>query len=277
MNPKERITYKLPPIIEVAISVQFEIPHGLNLAHIGAFWFSLKDQYETVKIAPAINIPTENYAGKSWLPPSIELSFTDEPDCRLQMASHNGEWLCQIQKDRFVINWRKRDGDYPRYDETLRRFLMGWNQWNSFVVGLKFEPLNVLSWEIAYVNRVPRGPLWTTPSDWPKIFPGLWGGEFVSPDDGVLKGIHGQWVWESVEQKARLYVEPKPAQSSGKIQEDYLHLYLTARGLVDSESGNDLQKMLEAGINYGHDWIVSTFDRIASDTAKQHWERNNAN
>src|SRR5690606_90804 len=38
-NPTS-ISYDAPPLVEVAMSVQFDPPKGLNLAHLGAFWMA---------------------------------------------------------------------------------------------------------------------------------------------------------------------------------------------------------------------------------------------
>src|SRR5690606_26028906 len=134
-----------------------------------------------------------------------------EPECRLQMVSEDDQWLCQVQRDRLVVNWRKRTDSYPRFGATWQRMQQAWRDWLEF---LKAESLPFPTprlWEITYVNRIPQGPLWKTPEDWATVFPGLWGS--FSPVEGSrLRGFQGQWVWESDDPCARLYVEAKPGR-----------------------------------------------------------------
>jgi hypothetical protein len=133
-------------------------------------------------------------------------------------------------------------------------------------------------WDLTYVNRVPKSEHWNSPSDWPKVFPGLWGGEFAKVDGVELRGFQGQWVWETSEPFARLYVEPKPWRSTDQPPKDVLLLSLTARGRVDVNGERLLEvedaiSAIEAGMNCGHALIVTVFDKLASDDAKRAWGR----
>lgn len=274
------VTYLSPPLVEVAISIQFDPPHGLSLAHLGAFWFTQREALPTVRTASPIVTLNENFEGGGWLPPSLQLALTNEPDCRLQMTSENDEWMYQVQRNRLVVNWRKRNVEYPRFHATWKRFNEAWTAWTKFLVELKFPSLRPRLWEVTYVNRIPQGELWTTPNDWPRIFPGLWGGVVAPVQGASLTGMHGQWVWHRADPPMRLYVEPKPARSGDQPHQEVLLLSLTARGLVDpsnegvaSSDPGGLER-IGTGISLGHELIVSTFDNIASDIAKKVWGRN---
>lgn len=274
------VTYDAPPLVEVAISIQFDPPKGLNQAHLGAFWVTQKDLLPNVRAVQPIATTNENFGSQGqWLPPSLQLALTNEPDCRLQMTSPDDQWMCQLQRNRLVINWRKRSDDYPRFRSTWARFRDALEAWQSFLVELDMAPLRSRLWELTYVNRIPKKDLWNKSSDWPSVFPGLWGGGFAAVEGAELRGFHGQWVWELADPPARLYVEPKPARSAEEPHQDILLLSLTARGPVSlpaSESKVALDsavKAIETGIGSGHNWIVSTFDKIASDGAKKIWGR----
>lgn len=273
------LTYKNPPLVEVAISVQFEPPKTLTLAHLGAFWATQKKSLPNVRAIQAIPTTTEPFGGQgAWLPPSLQLALSNEPDCRLQMTSANDEWMCQLQRNRIVINWRKRSELYPRFSATRERFFESWKAWTSFLVESEIALPKLHLWEVTYVNRIPKPGLWETPSDWPKIFPGLWGGNFASHDATGLCGFHGQWVWESKGQPARLYVDSKPGRILDDPPQDVLIVSLTARGPVDlndkRSTANDDQSTdsIVTGVNFGHELIVGTFEKIASSDAKQNWE-----
>lgn len=262
------------------MSVQFDPPKGLNQAHLGAFWVTQKDQLPLVSAVQPISSSNESFGSEGqWLPPALRLALTNEPDCRLQLTSSDDQWMCQIQRDRLVINWRKRGDVYPRFGATWTRFEDAWNAWESFIVDLKFKPLKPRLWELTYVNRIAREGLWDSPSDWPKVFPGLWGGNFTAIDGMDLRGFQGQWVWESADPVARLYVEPKPGRSTTEPPQDVLLLSLTARGRIDSEKASKVEQSgtmlasIKSGMGCGHGLIVKTFDAIASNEAKTTWGR----
>lgn len=277
-NPS--ITYDAPPLVEVAMSIQFDPPKGLNQAHLGAFWVTQRDLLPHVRAVQPISTTNEVFGNQGqWLPPSLQLALTNEPDCRLQMTSSDDQWMCQVQRNRLVINWRKRSDVYPRFSATWDRFRSAWEAWQAFIGDLAMAPLKPLLWELTYVNRIPKEDLWDNPGDWPKIFPGLWGGDFSVVDGAKLRGLQGQWVWESSDPPARLYVEPKPGRSTDQPPQDVLLLSLTARGIVgplsaDAQANESSDIVhIESGISCGHALIVSTFDRIASGEAKQAWGR----
>lgn len=77
------VTYDAPPLVEVAISIQFDPPKGLNQAHLGAFWVTQKDLLPNVRAVQPIATTNENFGSQGqWLPPSLQLALTNEPDCR---------------------------------------------------------------------------------------------------------------------------------------------------------------------------------------------------
>jgi len=274
------ISYDTPPLVEVAMALRFDPPTGFGQAHLGAYWASRKREFPRVRAVQPISTANESFGGeRQWLPPSLQLALTNEPDSRLQMTSSDDQWMLQVQRNRLVINWRKRSKEYPRFEAAWDRFKSSWIDWTKFIHDLNFSPPIPQLWELTYVNRIPQGTLWDTPADWPNVFPGLWGGKLAVVDDAQLCGFHGQWVWEHSSFPARLYVEPKPVRLSGPPPQDVLLLSLTARGIIPPvqseasvEIGSEMER-IESGIRCGHDFIVSTFDKIASIEAKQVWGR----
>lgn len=260
------VTYQNPPLVEVAVSLQFERPSGLNGAHLGAFWYTQRDKYPHAKTAPPIPSVDPDLFGSPGplLVPSIRIALLNEPEQRVQMTSEDEQWMVQIQENRIVINWRKHDGSYPRYEAARDRLLATWDCWVRFVQAELKKSCEPRLWEITYVNRVPEGILWQSPSDWPKVFSGLWGGEFGFDPTSSLIAHQGSWLLEHPAQNpvARLFVEPKMVKAAEGQRS--LLVNLTAKGSVTSpEIGPSLE--------IGHELIVSTFDRISSDTAKREW------
>ncbi len=274
---RSSITYDAPPLVEVAMSIQFDPPNGLNQAHLGAFWVTQKHELPRVRALQPITASYDDFGGeRQWLPPSLQLALTNEPDCRLQMISLDDQWVCQVQRNRLVLNWRKRSEGYPRFSAAWDRFLTAWEAWPAFLVDYQLEGIRSRLWELTYVNRIPNDRLWEKPSDWPNVFPGLWGGGFSVVEGAELRGFQGRWVWESLDPPAHLYVEPNPGRSAEDPLRDVLLLSLTARGVIreDNRTGKPSQSdLIECAMAFGHDWIVDTFDKITSDSAKKAWGR----
>jgi uncharacterized protein (TIGR04255 family) len=272
------VDYGEPPVVEVAMSVLFDPPDGFTVAHLGRYWGIQKNTFPNVKAIQPIISPNEDFGAEGpWLPPSLRLAFSDEPQCRLQMTTADDQWMCQVQPDRLVMNWRKKVAEYPRFDMTLNRFKEAWQVLHRFLADEGISLPTARLWELTYVNRIPKGELWQSPDDWPAVFPGLWGGRFVAADGLTLRGLRGQWVWDFAPEQARLYVEPSPAKSAEDPRTELLMLSLTSRGPIrlKEESGAIIpgEVAIEDGMNLGHDLIVFTFDTCASSRAKEIWKR----
>lgn len=277
--------YRRPPLVEVALAVQFAPPKSVGVGHLGAFWAAVKDQFPLAKSTQPISTPADDFAAEAqWVPPSLRFALVDEPDARLQMFSEDDQWVWQVQSDRLVVNWRKRADEYPRYGATLTRLREAWHAWCEF---LSSEGIGVPEphlWEVTYVNHVPSGEtaLWNETSDWPSVFPGLWSPEFSAAPGLTLKGLRGQWVWDHADPRARLYVEAKP---SVRKELPVMILTLTARGPVSQGDGKrqSMTKqewtpeqslaVIERGLDLGHRMIVCSFDALGSSSAKTFWER----
>ncbi|HEX4143763.1 MAG TPA: TIGR04255 family protein [Pirellulales bacterium] len=272
------VTYDRPPVVEVALSVQFDPPPGFNAGHFGAFWATQKDRFGTVATSPPISTPAEKFGGEGqWLPPTFGLGISNDPQCRVQMTSDDGEWMGQIQADRLVLNWRKKAAAYPRFGEAYRRFLDLWRALHVFIVNERLASPAPRLWEVTYVNRIPKGELWNSPQDWKAVFPGLWAGGSKAADGLIFRGFQGRWVWDSHRENGRLYIDAYPASSADDPKTELLMVSLTARGPMKptgEQSGTaEAVQVIKAGMDLGHDLIVSTFDTVGSDIAKKHWGR----
>ncbi|WP_425616035.1 TIGR04255 family protein [Anatilimnocola sp. NA78] len=266
------ITYGQPPLVEVAMSVQFAPPKGFHLGHFGVLWSLMRGDYTQAKATqPIIPIPDDFGNKGPWLPQTLRLALIDSPECRLQMNSTDERWMCQVQQDRLVVNWRMREGEYPRYDATWVRFKHAWSVLHQLFKEHELEAARPLIWELTYVNRIPAGELWKSPNDWPKVVPGLWRNGVTDIPGARLHGLVGQWVWQADDECARVMVEPKPHKDGPN---ENLYLHITSRGTFRfTEQTSDSLERIERGLGIGHSMIVTTFDTIVSSDAKKAWKR----
>jgi uncharacterized protein (TIGR04255 family) len=273
----ESQNYERPPLVEVAMSVQFDPPRALSQAHLGAFWSLQREDFPNIRANQPIDAVIDDFDGQ-WVPSSIRFSWSNEPHIRLQMSSSDDQWMCQIQRDRLVVNWRKREGVYPRFGATLERFKNAWQAFTQFAQAFEVQGIAPRTWEVTYVNRVPRSELWATALDWACVFPGLWGGRFIDIDGLSLSGASGQWAWKSTAGPSRVYAEARPGRTNDDPPQQLLMLNLTARGRVESRKNeSDDFAPIEAGMHTGHELILRTFESIASEQAKEHWRKGDSN
>jgi uncharacterized protein (TIGR04255 family) len=91
------------------------------------------------------------------------IQLIDAPGPRSWFISSSGSKLIQVQRDRFIVNWRKADADktYPRYEREMRpRFEHEWREFQDFVREIDLGPMDVQQCEVTYVNNVIQGGEW---------------------------------------------------------------------------------------------------------------------
>ena len=112
------------------MSVSFKPLSGWSSLQAGLFWSTVrKKMHPKTETHPPIAVPVEKFGEEQWLTPGVAFGF--EADLvRFWFLTEDGSWLIQIQRDHFVINWRKSRGDevYPRYAGEMRpRFEEEWH------------------------------------------------------------------------------------------------------------------------------------------------------
>lgn len=127
--------FERPPVSEVAISVEFSGIDSWRAGHAGLYWRRIKSEYPASETQPPLPSQIERFDQRSPQGPVISMGIVDPNSARFWFLSGDGTKLVQVQRDRFIINWRKVTGTevYPRYKirdappprarmETVRRF-----------------------------------------------------------------------------------------------------------------------------------------------------------
>ncbi len=150
-----------PPVIEVALSVQFESLSGFGTPHIGLLWSEFRNEFPRTEEHPPRPSVIERF-GVRRAPKTdfrVEAAFP-VPQCRF--LNDRGTELIQIQQDRFVHNWRKvGQGDvYPRYEFVRRRFEEELGIFHRFLARENLGELIPNQCEVTYVNHIISGTGW---------------------------------------------------------------------------------------------------------------------
>ncbi|MCX6619015.1 MAG: TIGR04255 family protein [Acidobacteria bacterium] len=228
--PKKRELpdYKRPPVTEVAVSIQFARLQGLTAAHIGLYWAKIKHAFPNVMEQPPILHMVENPEAEYKFEPSLS-QMPDLP--RIWFTDKTGTALVQVQRDRFVYNWRRvKDSDtYIRFPAIKSQFLLRWREFLGFLKQQDALSPQVDQCELTYVNRIDQGQLWKSPAEWGNLFPSLtWKpkSNFLPQPENLR--LHMRFSIPDV--GGRMHVDILPVLLPGS-KTPVIHFSLTVRGL----------------------------------------------
>lgn len=259
--------FRRPPVIETLLGVQFAQLDKFAIPHFGLFWGEIRGEYPGHEVKPPLGQELEQF-GSPPAPATLDITFTPEPLARCWFISGGGDQLIQIQRDRFIRNWRKTPEapDYPEYGALKPRFEADWMRFVRFLEREQIGRPEINQCEVTYINHIPEGDGW----------------ESFGRIDGVLKMLNtppsGDFLPESevlvlsarymMHKRGRLHVSLNPAirrQDGQRV----LQLTLTARGRPASASHADVM----AWLDLGHDWVVRGFADLTTQSMHDRWER----
>lgn len=152
-----------PPITEVICGFVFEPIAELDALVQGIYWDSVKDRFPNKQIKPAIPDGFSIYQGAAPI--------------RCWLISESDEELIQVQQNRFYMNWRRRDGRYPRFGDHdgnpgLRtRALKEFHEFAAFIderFDVRVEPKR---FELQKQDLLERGKHWSDLDDLAVLLP----------------------------------------------------------------------------------------------------------
>jgi uncharacterized protein (TIGR04255 family) len=179
-----RTKYKNPPINELIIGVYFKEPVSLMRAeHVGLYWSSIKHEYPNSKQNMMIG--------------NIDIQVPNElfPLPRFWFSSDDDVYLIQVQRNAFLLNWRKRDHAYPHYEQLKARFDENYKIFTDFLSN-EFSIVDPASerCELNYINLVEDNPYFQSFADVPKVIPAfappLFGKDSQMPSDFNLAYVY---------------------------------------------------------------------------------------
>ena len=160
-------SFRMPPVIETVLGVQFAPLPDLTGGHIGWYWRDYLDRtWSRVIEVPCLQDQFERFGQQTtWKFPSLQMSVS-LPN-RLQIIHADDDRVIQVQNTRFLYNWRKRSDTYPRYENIYTEYARNLELFRTFLKTANLGDISPNQWEITYINHIPHGGLWKSPSDWP--------------------------------------------------------------------------------------------------------------
>ncbi len=260
--------YEKPPVAEVVTGIQFKPIKKLAGPYLGLLWEKFKADYPQIKEAPPLMPIIESFSDEA---PVVDMTVLGDPFglTRTWFETKDGNGLIQVQKDRFLHNWKKeKDSDkYPHYDYVISNFRSCLATFEKFLEEHDLGKVESTQFEMTYVNHIPKGAGWETLDDVGNVFE-----DFVRKNKNRFLPLPEGFNWQTsfrVEHASRLYVSIR----LGKRKTDGLSailLELTARGI----SGDQSPSSMWSWFDMAHKWIVCGFADLTADNIQNNvWRR----
>lgn len=269
-RPESLPEYQRPPVVEVALAVQFDPEPQLRQGHLGLFWSEIIENYPKVRDQPPLDPVSERFDDGGVL--TFQLEILDVPPLhRAWFGNDDDTRLIQIQSDRFVHNWRQQKGDpYPRFETLYEDFAASLQRFERVLARTGVPELTYNHVEVTYINWIEAERL----SDFLVISePPELGGYGVAPIPDE-QGYSARYVVEGDQGTiGRLYVRAANASRPGngdELDRGFI-LSLDFRAPIPTESDrNDLARLMSGG----RDVIVDSFTKLTDpDLQTTRWER----
>jgi len=264
--------FENPPVIEVALSVQFGDIPKLKSMQIGLLWQSgFHKNFPVSEEHPAL----ENIQETFGLNPPHGGNFRfhlGPPPQRFLFLNKEGTELLQVQNNRFVHNWRKQgqDIDYPRYQSVKETFLDNLRHLDNFINEMEIGSFLPTQCEVTYVNEITAGEGWENHSELDKILTlcGSTRGEFLPQPENIEPVFHYIMIGPSGGPVGRLHLSISPRYRAADQSPVYVY-QLVARGAPLGEGIDGVSNFLDLG----HEWIVRGFADTTTDEMYRVWRR----
>jgi uncharacterized protein (TIGR04255 family) len=254
-----------PPLVEVAISVQFDPLANYGQVWAGKIWDLFRDRFEIVHEQLPLQPAFETFGGPAR--PSIKVGFSQAPlHARLWFLNKDQTELLQFQNDRFARNWRKMppfNNEYPRFETIIDKFEKDITSLERFCEEKGIGKLAPNQSELTYVNLISDED------------------ELDKPDQ-LFKIFHFNEKFRPADLSCNLWYEIRDENNApyGRltvlVTREYVHdgrigfrLEITARGAPAEQT---IKACIER-LTLFREKIVRTFDAITTETAHRRWKK----
>ncbi len=268
--------FENPPVVEVALAVQFEPIAALTAPQLGLIWAKqFRKGYPKVEEHAPLDSVTERFGTKGPGQADVRIQVLDKPPTpRCWFLNDDGSELIQVQPDRFAHNWRKTGGGsgYPRYDKHIKKNFVA--EVTSFQNHIEEEELGTFTpnqCEVTYVNHIPCGTGWESHAQLARIVSlgELQIAEGFLPEPEELR-MSGSFVipGENGAPLGRLRFSIEPAIRRAD-NAPIFRLNLVARGRPVGEGISGILGFMDIG----REWIVRGFTAITTPEMHRIWGR----
>lgn len=269
-RPQSLPDYRRPPVVEVALGVQFDPVPQLRQGHLGLFWSEIIGDYPKVRDQQPLEPVNERFDDDGV--PAFQLEILDVPPLhRAWFGNDDDTRLIQIQSDRFVHNWRQQQGaPYPRFETLYDDFAASLHRFEQVTARTHVPELNHNHVEVTYINWIEADRLgdFLVISEPPDL-----GGHGVAPAPEEQAYAARYAVQDEHEVIGRLYVRANSARRSGDEGEPEHGFLLTLDFRAPIPTGSERADMARLMFR-GRDAIVDSFATLTDpEVQTTRWER----
>jgi uncharacterized protein (TIGR04255 family) len=262
--------YERPPVVEVVYGITFR-PLRLTIPDFGELRRLYQNEYPLYQEAPPLPAIVEQFEISPEGNFQAEMEVGNVPPLpRMWFLKKDGTALIQVQRDRFLHNWRKTGETdvYPRYVKIIEVFKQRVHELMKFAVEKNAGEVEPIQFEMTYVNHIPQSEGWNSLSDIEKVFPDLgWrGGARFLP---VPEGSNWQTGFSLPGNSGRLRVN---VQQALRMQDkrQLITMELTARGISEDRTAEGIWSWFAMA----REWIVRGFtDLTGEEIQRKIWKR----
>ena len=276
-RPPDLPDFKSPPVTEVVLSIQFGALAKFTSVHVGLLWERLRSEYpiasEQAPIAAAFEtfgLPQQN------LQPFMEIqTLLSPPMPRYWFEDADAVDLLQVQHDRILHNWRKREAaqEYPRYEAIRARFERDLALFEEFLSSEGLGNLRPNQCEVTYINTIDVPDDDNVHQHLERVTP-LWTGQLSEAHPYVTENatLQTRFLLRHDDQPfGRAFVVFTPAFMVASNRPVW-RLEITVRGKPSHDSVQEAFKLLDEG----RDIVVRTFAGVTTPEMWRLWERTDA-
>jgi len=267
---KNLISYKNPPVIEVVCGILFKPIKTFLAPHFGLLWEEFKPDYPTCQEVSPLAPVVEKFEPEQAAQLNIEL--VDVPPLpRIWFIDKKENGIIQVQRDRFLYNWRKIQlGDeYPRYHNVIESFINYLSRFKNFLQKNQLGEIVPLQYELTYINHIPQGKGWESTREIEKLFPDFAFRSIPNRFLPQMEVVNWQTSFVLPNQSGRLHVTIRNAVHQ-QTKQPIFSLELTVRGIETDKSLEEMGKWFDTA----HEWIIYGFaDLTGEEVQKEIWKR----
>ncbi len=263
-----------PPVVEVALSVQFEPLSGIRTPQLGLLWNEFRAEFPNVEEHAPLDPAIERFGTAKPHNLGVRLEMMSKPPLpRCWFLNEAGTELIQVQQDRFIHNWRKAgEGDeYPRYEHVSDKIKKELTTFDRFLRREKIGELIPNQCEITYVNHIGTTSEWQTHGQLDEIIT-LFGARYSepflpTPEDAQVK-VRYVIPGENGQPLGRLHISVQPGYRKSN-HEPMMIMTLTARGRAQNDGIDSVLRFFDTG----REWIVRGFAAVTTPKMHKAWGR----
>ena len=247
------IIYENPPIDEIVCGIRFDPIKQLQSGHFGILWQRFRSDFPRTEDQNLVGPVSEEDLGT---PDKMPLP-------RVWFLHRNENELIQVQRNRFLYNWRKiqPNDEYPGYEKVVENFEKHLSCFEEFIAEENLADLVLREYELTYIDLIPKGHGWENPSDLAKVFPNLLS---VTRQSVLLKDvrrINWQTIFGLPNNIGQLIVSIRNAQ---RVSDNQQLLQIEFKAL---SSGS--YKPIRGWFNTAHNAITQLFSSIVSNEIQE--------